>query len=47
MSRSYSRKPENKKRQIRQQKDNRRVVLSDFELEFIELNLDPNIRLIA
>ena len=46
MSRSYSRKPDIKKRQLRQ-KDNRRVVLSDFELEFIELNLDPNIRLIA
>ncbi len=46
MSRSFSKKPEFKKRSVRQ-KDHRRVVLSDFEIEFIEVNLDPTIRLIA
>lgn len=44
MSRSYQYKPEIKKRMPRQKID-RRVVLADYEIEFIELSLGPSVRL--
>jgi len=44
VSRSYTYKPELKKRQQRQRYD-RKVVLADYEIEFIEMRLGPSIRL--
>ena len=44
MSRSYNFKPEIKKSHGRQQVD-RKVILSDFEIEYLELSLGPNIHL--
>ncbi|CAN5437830.1 hypothetical protein BH10PAT3_BH10PAT3_6530 [soil metagenome] len=44
MSRSYAFKPELKKQSVRSKPD-RRVVLADYEIEFIEEILGPTIRL--
>jgi hypothetical protein len=47
MSRTYSYKRETKPRRTRIIKENRdkRVVLADYEIEFIEMSLGPSIRL--
>lgn len=44
MSRSYNFKPELKKRQQRAHTD-KRVVLADYEIEFIEMSLGPSVKL--
>lgn len=44
MSRSYNFKPELKKPHGRQRVD-RKVTLQDYEIEFIEMSLGPNINL--
>lgn len=44
MSRTYTHKPEIKK-QSRKIRSDRKVVLSDFDIEFIEMSLGPSIRL--
>jgi hypothetical protein len=44
MSRSYAYKPEIKK-SIRKTRADRKVILSDFDIEFIELSLGPEISL--
>ena len=44
MSRSYTFKPEIKKT-VRKSRADRKVVLSDFDIEFIEMSLGPSIRL--
>jgi hypothetical protein len=46
MSRTYTYKPEIK-RQSRRLKSSQKVVLSDYEIEFIQLSLGPNVRLQA
>jgi hypothetical protein len=44
MSRTYSNKPEMRKKPNRSHRE-KRVVLADYEIEFIEMNLGPSIRL--
>ncbi|MDB5183016.1 MAG: hypothetical protein JWO47_800 [Candidatus Saccharibacteria bacterium] len=44
MSRSYTFKPELKKT-VRKGRSGHKVVLSDYDIEFIEMSLGPNIRL--
>jgi hypothetical protein len=44
MSRSYTFKPELKK-VVRKARSNRKVVLSDYDIEFIAMSLGPNIHL--
>ncbi len=44
MSRSYAFKPDIKKRPAKERTE-RRVVLDDFEIEYLELSLGPDIRL--
>ena len=46
MSRTYTKKPDSKQPKMMQKEQrDKRIVLADYEIEFIEMSLGPTIRL--
>jgi hypothetical protein len=45
MSRTYAHKPEIKRKYRTREHIDKRIILTDFEIEYIEMRLGPTIRL--